>query len=130
MKHDTSSMKTTFGQALAKENVRKKIARFEDMLDKEECVIASGMCGLHHCRVERDIVQKRVSSEDKHGNIQWTMREGAILVCPMARKPGVEQDPNLLAVSKSEVLGETTNKKLRITLMNEDNESQHRNQIL
>ena len=98
------------------------------MLNKEECVIASGMCGLHHCRVERDIVQKRVSSEDKHGNIQWTMREGTILVCPMARKPGIELDPNLLAVSQSELRG-TTNKKLRITLKNGDNESQHRNQI-
>ena len=129
LKCDTSGMKTTFGQALCKENVRNKIARFEGMLNKEECVIASGMCGLHHCRVERDIVQKRVSSEDKHGNIQWTMREGTILVCPMARKPGIELDSNLLAVSQPELLGGTTNKKLRITLKNEDNESQHRNQI-
>ena len=92
-------------------------------------MIASGMRGLHHCRVERDIVQKRVSSEDKHGNIQWTMREGTILVCPMARKPGIELDSNLLAVSQPELLGGTTNKKLRITLKNGDNESQHRNQI-
>ena len=121
-------VKKTFGRALSKENVRNRIARFEEIVRKEECVIASGMCGLHLCRVEREIVQKRMSCEDKHGNVQWTMREGTILVCPMARKPGIEQDSNLLADSQSELRG--TNKRLRITSLNEDNKSQHRNQIL
>ena len=124
LKRDISDMKRTFEQAMSKENVRNKIARFENIKNKEECVIASGMCGLHHCRVERDIIKKRVSCEDKHGNTQWTMRVGTILVCPMARNPGIEQDSNLLTQSQSELRG-TTNKKLRITTKNEDSESQH-----
>ena len=126
LRSDTGDMKTTFTSALNKESVKNKIARFEDIRNKsEECVIASGMCGLHHCRVERDIRMKRVSYEDKLGNTQWTMREGTILVCPLARKPGIEQDSNLSTESQYELRGTTTNKKLRFTTSIEDNESQH-----
>ena len=66
--------------------MKDRIKSFEDRSNGVGCMIAGGRCGLHHCKVVREIVQKRMSSTDKFGNVVWKMGEGTILVCPAANK--------------------------------------------
>ena len=68
-----------------------------------------------------EIVEKKISCEDKFGNVVWKFGEGPILVCPMARNTGTNSDVNLL----TELMG-VSNKKPQIDVMNVDNESQIR----
>ena len=54
------------------------------MTNMGDCMIASGWCGQHH-----RVVCKKMSSEDKFGNVVWKMGEGTILVCLMAGQTDV-----------------------------------------
>ena len=112
--------KTTFVPSLPLTKMKDKIKSFEDRSNGVECRIASGRCGLHHCKVVREIVQKKMSSTDKFGNVIWKIGEGTILVCPAANKAC----NNPLKTSQPELSG-AANKKLRIENKFEDNQPQN-----
>ena len=110
-------MKKTFNPILPLARMKDRIKSFEDRSNGVGCMIAGGRCGLHHCKVVREIVQKRMSSTDKFGNVVWKMGEGTILVCPAANKTC----NNLLMTSQPGLSG-AANKKLRIENGFEDNQ--------
>ena len=110
-------MKKTFDPTLPPTRMKDRIKSFEDRSNGVGCMIAGGRCGLHHCKVVREIVQKRMSSTDKFGNVVWKMGEGTILVCPAANKTC----NNLLMTSQPGLSG-AANKKQRIENGFEDNQ--------
>ena len=67
-----------------------------------------------------------MSTVDKFDRVVWKIGEGTILVCPKAHQTGKHRSD--MMTSQTE-LGGVTNKKQRISLMNEDNQSRDRIQI-
>ena len=117
------SMKKTFNPTLPPTRMKDRIKSFEDRSNGVGCMIAGGRCGLHHCKVVREIVQKKISSTDKFGNVVWKIGEGTILVCPAANKAC----SNHLMTSQPGLSG-AANKKLRIENGFEDNQPLSSNQ--
>ena len=56
-----------------------------------------------------------MSCVDKNGKISWTMREGAVLVCPKAGSSTSREGQNTATVDQLRVGNNSTNKKLRIS---------------
>ena len=57
---------------------------------------------------------KKVSNIDECGKISWTMREGAILVCPKSGLSTSKEGQNTTTDDQLRVGNISTNKKLRI----------------
>ena len=107
--------KTTLSGTLeaSKLKIRDRIKSLEKFSKADEkCVMGSGMCATHNCKLVKQIIEKRTSCIDKNGKIGWLMREGTSLACPKstnlsAHKPVVNNQ--LGSGSKSK----PTNKKQR-----------------
>ena len=76
--------------------------------------MGSGRCVTHNCKLNRIVKEKRVSCIDKNGKISWTMREGAVLLCPKAGSSTSKEGQNTAIDDQLRVGNTSTNKKLRI----------------
>ena len=115
---DLKLKKKTFMANPPPARMKDRIKSFEMITSGAGCEIAGGRCRQHHCKAVRDVVQRKMSSVDKFGNVVWKIGEGTILVCPVAHQTSKYRD----MTSQTE-LGGASNKKQRISLMNEDNQS-------
>ena len=108
--------KTTFLRTAedSKVKIRDRIKSLEQFSKADEkCVMGSGMCATHNCKLEKQIIERRTSCVDKNGKIGWTMREGTILACPKSTKLSTSKP----AVNNQLGLGSIptpTNKKQRL----------------
>ena len=71
--------------------------------------LQKGRCVKHKTKLTRELTRRRVSHTNKHGEVSWIIREGSILVCPMAGQQSGSDDIT------NPKRGVTANKKLRIT---------------
>ena len=106
--------------------MKDRINKFEMITSGAGCEIAGGRCRQHHCMAVRDVVQKKMSTVDKFGKVVWKIGEGTILVFPKAHQTSKHSYNSMTSQTE---LGGVSNKKKRIFLMNEDNQSRDRNQI-
>ena len=65
-----------------KKTVSKKIDDYQKLARGGECVIGSGRCGFHNCKLVRSVNYKKMSVINKDGSLGWTRREVTILACP------------------------------------------------
>ena len=63
----------------------------------------------HHIKLVREVIYKRASCVNKMGKIEWQMREGTTLVCPVAGRK-LLADENTVVTPSLTALG-STNKK-------------------
>ena len=94
----------------AKKTVSKKIIDFQKLARGGECVLGSGRCGFHNCKLVRSVNYKKMSVINKDGSIGWTRREVTILACPYNTPSS-----DVTADSGSQGRDKSTNKKARIT---------------
>ena len=93
----------------ARKTVSKKIIDFQKLARGGECVIGSGRCGFHNCKLVRSVKDKKMSVINKDGSLGWTRREVTILACPYST-----QGSDVIADSGSQGGSKSTNKKARI----------------
>ena len=96
----------------ANSNVRKKIAKYQELSTKDECVIGSGMCVIHKVKVIRVLKPTRMSVINTDGSLGWRMSETTTLACPVSQKTCEAS-----ATSQSGLSKETcaANKKVRLS---------------
>ena len=103
--------------------VEKKIESYTQMTtDSDRCLIGSGRCAKHNTRVQRVVKNKKMSMVNKDGTIGWKVCEVTELVCP-----AVYSGASTVSVSNDslsdERVGTTTNKRARILMMSENDQS-------
>ena len=76
------------------------------------CILGSGRCAQHNTKLKRQIVKNRVSVVDKTGNVAWQIREGTILVCPLAHQSNSD-DGNTVILNPER--GNPINKRMKIS---------------
>ena len=115
-KFETKETKLTFITPSKKTHVMKKIDNFQKLARGEECVLGSGRCGSHNCKLVRSVALKKMSVVNKDGSLGWTRREVTTLACPYAAQ---SKD---ISTGSSASGGEvtSTNKKARISVVSAD----------
>ena len=74
-------------------------------------------CVKHKTKLTRELTRRRVSHTNKHEEVSWTIREGNILVCPMAGQLYRSDDVTMTSHPGG---GGATNKKQRFINENEN----------
>ena len=113
---EKNETKLTFVSPLRKTTVGTKIDNFQKLARGGECVLGSGRCGYHNCKLVRSVVKKKMSVVNRDGSIGWTMREVTTLACPLATQgKGIRSDSS---ADSPAIVGETTstNKRARILI--------------
>ena len=108
--------KKTFTSTLeeSRTKIRDRIKSFEQFSSSEEkCLMGSGRCATHNCKLIRVMKEKRVSCVDKCGRVSWTMREGATLVCPKSGYSTSKEGQKEAISTQLREGGNSTNKKQR-----------------
>ena len=82
------------------------------------CILVGGRCEKHKIRLTREVNRRRVRNINKHGEVSWIMREGTILVCPMAGQ--LNKSDDITITSKPEGGGSTNKKQRSIALSDND----------
>ena len=120
-KFELIDKKLTFTTIGKKTHVKTKIDNFQKLARGDECVIGSGRCGSHNCKLVRSVAVKKMSVINKDGSLGWSRREVTTLACPYAAQ---SKD---ISASSSASGGRiaSTNKKARISVV----QSPHRTQI-
>ena len=85
--------------------------KFKEMSKGTECIIRSGFCTSHNCKVVRKVTEKKMSSIGTNGRLQWRMCEVTILACPSKQIPGQPKAANKQVVSAIPGSGGTNNKR-------------------
>ena len=82
---DNKNMKKTFTPE-EKEDIRQKIQKFQKVSssDSSECVLGSGHCAYHNCKLVRVLAMKKLSMIVECGKLSWNRREVTSLACPKA----------------------------------------------
>ena len=111
---NTNDVKTTFG-SLGLQDIRGKIEKFQKFSSKSDndCVLGSGRCAFHNCRLVRVLSKKKMSVVDDCGNISWDRRDVTSLACPKAAQTKPVAMCEDETGSQAESLG--TNKKAKIS---------------
>ena len=80
-----NNMKKTFG-SLELQDIRGKIEKFQKFSSNSDndCLLGSGRCAFHNCRLIRVLSKKKMSVVDDRGNISWDRRDVTSLACPKA----------------------------------------------
>ena len=120
-KFEKNGTKLTFTTPSKKTLVKTKIDNFQKLARGDECVIGSGRCGSHNCKLVRSVVVKKMSVINKDGSLGWSRREVTTLACPYAA-----QSKDVSTSSSASGGGvASTNKKARISVV----QSPHKTQI-
>ena len=102
--------KMTFTTPHKKTRVGDKIDSFQKLSEGGVCVIGSGRCGYHNCKLIRSVQLKKTSVINSDGSLGWLRREVTIMACPKSAR---SQDSNSRDDINSSV-GISTNKRARI----------------
>ena len=107
LREDNNTVKTTFS------SVQSKIKKFQQFSsDANECVLGSGRCAYHNCKLTRVLSLKKMSVIDECGKVSWDRREVTSLACPKASQAKPMAISESVVSSKVESRG--SNKKSRI----------------
>ena len=113
LQEDSAQVKTTFG-SISKKKFKDNIMKFKEMSRGIECLIRSGFCTSHNCKVVRKVTKKKMSVIGSEGKLDWKMCEVTILACPMKQIPGQPRVTNKQVLSVSEESGGTNNKRRKL----------------
>ena len=102
--------KMTFTTPQKKTRIGDRIDSFQKLSEGGVCVIGSGRCGYHNCKLMRSVQLKKTSVINSDGSLGWLRREVTIMACP---KSAQSQDINSRDDINSSV-GISTNKRARI----------------
>ena len=78
--------------------------------------MGSGRCATHHTKLVREVKNKRTSFVNKVGEIEWKIREGTILVCPVAGRKLLANE-NTVVTSPLTELGSTNKKQKTLDIV-------------
>ena len=109
----TDTRKKTFGNI----DMTARIQKFNQLTAGNECVFGSGSCATHNCKLVRSVQKKRMSVQNKDGEISWTMRDVTCLKCPSNNQTKLFTGVNSVSTDESELdeNHQGTNKKPRMT---------------
>ena len=92
VQEDNAQMKKTFSN-IRKKSFKDNIMKFKEMSKGTDCMIRSGFCTSHNCKVVRQVTEKKMSTIRTDGRLQWRMCEVTILACPVNQIPGQQDSP-------------------------------------
>ena len=119
---DNKNEKKTFSStadSMRKRSISEKIKSFEVFQnggEAGECIMGSGRCATHHTKLVREVKNKRTSFVNKVGEIEWKIREGTILVCPVAGRKLLANE-NTVVVPPLTELGSTNKKQKTLDIV-------------
>ena len=119
---DNKNVKKTFSStadSMRKRSISEKIKSFEVFQnggEAGECIMGSGRCATHHTKLVREVKNKRTSFVNKVGEIEWKIREGTILVCPVAGRKLLANE-NTVVTSPLTELGSTNKKQKTLDIV-------------
>ena len=110
VQEDNAQMKKTFSN-ISKKSFKDNIMKFKEMSKGTDCMIRSGFCTSHNCKVVRKVTEKKMSTIGTDGKLQWRMCEVIILACPVNQIQGQPRAANKQVMSAFEESGGTNSKR-------------------